>query len=72
MQTEVPAEEVGKFFSGDCYVIDYKYTSKSGVAHVLYYWLGKSSSIIEQGSAAARTKELTDSLVLDCCSVCAM
>ena len=63
LQTEIPAEEVGRFFSGDCYVVHYAYTGKTGVSHIIYFWLGKSSSIIEQGSAAARTKELTDSLV---------
>jgi hypothetical protein len=54
---------VGKFFSGDSYVVHYAYNSPTGVAHIIYFWLGKASSVIEHGSAAARTKELSDSLV---------
>jgi hypothetical protein len=62
-QVEVPAEVAGKFYSGDSYVVHYTYNSGSGLAHIVYFWLGKGSSPIEQGSAAARTKELCDSLV---------
>ncbi len=63
LQVEVAPEEVGKFYSGDSYVVHYTYNSKAGVSHIVYFWLGKSSASIEQGSAAARAKELSDSLV---------
>ncbi len=66
-QEEVPAENVGKFFSGDSYVVHYSYNKGGAWAHIIYFWLGKNSAPIEQGSAAARTKELSDSLVRPAC-----
>jgi hypothetical protein len=67
---EVPAERIGQFFAGDCYLVHYQYSGDAGVSHIVYFWLGRSSSVIEQGSAAARTVELCNSLVSQRCRCC--
>jgi len=73
VQEMVPEESVGKFYAGDSYVVHYTYSSKSSRNHIIYFWLGKRSEAVEQGSAAARAKELSDSLVRRCAArVCAL
>lgn len=36
---EVATERYGTLFSGDCYVILYKYEVNSKQKHIIYYWL---------------------------------
>ncbi|TRY61821.1 hypothetical protein TCAL_04385 [Tigriopus californicus] len=52
----------GKFYSGDCYVILYAYTTGSSDSYLIYFWLGSHSSIDEQGTAALKAVELDDRL----------
>lgn len=35
----VPIHEQGKFYAGDCYVINYSYRASSGESNIIYYWL---------------------------------
>ena len=51
---EVPKEDFGKFYSGDCFLVIYEY----GAGHVIiYYWIGSQSSVDERGTAAIKTVE---------------
>ena len=36
---QVPEEEYGKFYSGDCYVILYAYNDGRKDCYIIYYWL---------------------------------
>ena len=58
----VPDEDHGIFFSGDCYVILYAYHDGNKDNYIIYYWIGENSSQDEQGAAALRTIELDDRL----------
>jgi len=59
---EVPEEQHGVFFAGDCYVILYAYSDGKRDCYIIYYWLGSNSSQDEQGAAALRTIELDQRL----------
>lgn len=52
----------GQFYGGDSYVVRYDYVKSGKEQTILYFWLGRESSIDEKGSAALLTKELDDSL----------
>ncbi|QQP51483.1 Uncharacterized protein FKW44_012862, partial [Caligus rogercresseyi] len=58
----VPLKEkdYGSFYSGDCYVIFYKYEESGRPAYLIYYWLGSNSSQDERGTAALKAIELDD------------
>lgn len=56
---EVPKEEFGKFFSGDSYIVIYKYGSGNVI---IYYWIGLESSVDEKGTAAMKTVEFDNNL----------
>jgi hypothetical protein len=58
----VPDEDHGIFFSGDCYVVLYAYDDGSKDNYIIYYWIGENSSQDEQGAAALRTIELDQRL----------
>lgn len=58
----VPRELIGTFFGGDCYVILYTYQKNKKEFYVIYYWLGLNSTPDEQGTAAAMTVKMDDSL----------
>lgn len=36
---QVPEEDYGKFYSGDCYVILYAYNDGHRDCYIIYYWL---------------------------------
>ena len=36
---EVPEEDYGKFYSGDCYVVLYAYTANNRDNYIIYFWL---------------------------------
>lgn len=52
----------GQFYGGDSYILLYTYKSGNKEEAIIYFWLGKDSSIDEQGSAAVLAKELDDSM----------
>ncbi|XP_057303795.1 advillin-like isoform X2 [Hydractinia symbiolongicarpus] len=57
-----PKEMLGTFFGGDCYVILYTYQKNKKEMYLIYYWLGLDSTADEQGTAAAMTVKMDDSL----------
>ncbi|GBG23881.1 Gelsolin-like protein 1 [Hondaea fermentalgiana] len=66
----VPTEEFGNFYSGDSYIVLNTYRPKdpqtkkvlNKLAFDLFFWIGESSSIDEQGVAAKKTVEIDDLL----------
>jgi len=54
----VPESLHGKFFAGDCFVINYSYLVGSAEHNILYYWLGSTSGQDEKGAAALRAVEM--------------
>lgn len=55
----VPAENYGKFFGGDSYVI--KYHSTNG-KWIIYYWQGNKSSIDEKAASAIQAVQMDNEL----------
>ncbi|XP_052079404.1 advillin-like isoform X1 [Mytilus californianus] len=60
----VPQEKhhMGKFFGGDCYVIQYSYPHPDNKNHVIYYWQGAKSTTDERGTSALKAVEMDDAL----------
>lgn len=58
----VPPKECGKFFAGDCYIINYTYTAGGSERNIIYYWLGSTSGQDEKGAAALQAIELDNQL----------
>eukprot|EP00753_Platysulcus_tardus_P014808 PLAT4544.1.p1 GENE.PLAT4544.1~~PLAT4544.1.p1 ORF type:complete len:858 (-),score=452.55 PLAT4544.1:277-2784(-) len=57
--TPIPAEDYGKFFSGDSYIVLYTSVTKSGAFEwAIHFWLGSETSQDEAGVAAYKTVEL--------------
>lgn len=59
----VQAVKFGEFYSGDCYIIFYKYKENGGrgkEASIIYFWIGAHSTADERGAAAAFAVELDD------------
>lgn len=57
----VPEEEKGKFHEGDSYVVLQTLgTEGDEKIHHIFFWLGGTTSIDEQGTAAYKTVELDD------------
>jgi len=54
----VPEEEMGKLFSGDCYLA----FSQTATRSKIFYWIGGQSSIDERTTVAIKAVELDDSL----------
>lgn len=42
---ELPEEEHGEFFSADCYIVLYAYSSISSENYVIYYWIVSASDL---------------------------
>lgn len=60
-----PKEQYGSFFSGDSYIILHTYKPDPEAADLdynLYFWLGKTTTQDEYGTAAYKTVELDDKL----------
>jgi len=59
-----PKESYGSFYSGDSYIILHTYKQPEGedLDYNLYFWLGKTTSQDEYGTAAYKTVELDDKL----------
>ena len=43
---EVPEEDYGKFYSGDCYVVLYAYTANNRDNYIIYFWLVSRNYLI--------------------------
>ncbi|PWZ31464.1 Villin-2 [Zea mays] len=62
-KTALPKEDIGKFYSGDCYII--LYTHHSGdkkEEYYLSYWIGKDSLVDDQVSASQIINTMWNSL----------
>lgn len=59
---EVPVVDHGKFYGGDCYIINYAYTAGGTEKNIIYYWLGATSGQDERGTAAALAVEMDNKL----------
>jgi len=59
-----PKERYGSFYSGDSYIIlhTYKEPDSEDLDYNLYFWLGKTTTQDEYGTAAYKTVELDDKL----------
>lgn len=61
--SEVTVDKVGEFFSGDCVVVEHTSRisgSKGSGNTIAYFWIGKTSTHVEQGHAALTAVEITD------------
>jgi len=53
---------VGEFYSGDSYVVLYRYVWKNKDCYLIYFWQGRSATVLNKGTSAALTAELDDKL----------
>ncbi|GJZ42403.1 villin-3 isoform X1 [Tanacetum coccineum] len=61
-KTPVASEDVGKFYSGDCYIVLYSYHSREKKDDFyLCYWIGKDSTEEDQNTAAKLTTSMFNS-----------
>jgi hypothetical protein len=59
---DLPIEEYGVFYSWNCYVLQYTIRLPgSETQNILYYWLGRSASVDDKGSAAMLTADVAKS-----------
>jgi advillin len=58
----VPENLHGQFFGGDCYILLYTYLRNRTEEHIIYFWLGNTSTPDEKGAAALLTVALDDSM----------
>ncbi|PWA99200.1 villin headpiece, Villin/Gelsolin, ADF-H/Gelsolin-like domain protein [Artemisia annua] len=62
-KTEVPTEDIGKFYSGDCYICLYSYHSnEKREDHYLCCWIGKDSIEEDQTKATQLATSIFNSL----------
>ncbi|XAR69466.1 hypothetical protein NMG60_11001055 [Bertholletia excelsa] len=62
-KTPVPKEDVGKFYSGDCYITLYTYpSSEKKEDYYLCYWIGKDSLEEDQKMAIRLAMTMSNSL----------
>ncbi|XKL63528.1 hypothetical protein PGB90_005892 [Kerria lacca] len=60
--TEIPYFMYGRFYTGTCYLIHYKYTYLGKEFHILYSWTGSHSSKTEQTSLMLHVMAKDESL----------
>ncbi|XP_039849026.1 villin-2-like [Panicum virgatum] len=62
-KTALPKEDIGKFYSGDCYIILYAYHSgDKKEEYYLSYWIGKDSLADDQAMASQSANTMWNSL----------
>eukprot|EP01103_Thecamoeba_quadrilineata_P020850 TRINITY_DN918_c0_g1_i4.p1 TRINITY_DN918_c0_g1~~TRINITY_DN918_c0_g1_i4.p1 ORF type:complete len:1156 (-),score=372.66 TRINITY_DN918_c0_g1_i4:17-3484(-) len=59
---DVNISEYGQFYSGESYVVLYKYTLRMKDHYLIYFWQGRDSSINEKGSSALLTMKVDESI----------
>jgi len=57
-----PPEKYGQFYEGDSYIVLYTEIKGSRTNWFLHFWLGKTTSLDESGTAAIKAVELDDAL----------
>lgn len=58
----IDSSQYGHFYCGESYIILYTYIWKNKDCHLIYFWQGRSSKILEKGASALLTVELDDQL----------
>jgi len=53
---EIPREEYGSFYGGDCYIINYR--NNRPKVEIIYFWLGQNSTIDEHTTVAHHAADL--------------
>ena len=43
----VPAAEIGKFYSGDCYIVQYTFQRERKNEYLVFFWLGRNSTTVQ-------------------------
>ncbi|KAI3678039.1 hypothetical protein L6452_37318 [Arctium lappa] len=61
-KTPVSSEDIGKFYSGDCYICHYPYHSNEKKDHYLCCWIGKDSVQEDQKMASQLATSMFNSL----------
>nr|KAJ0214193.1 hypothetical protein LSAT_V11C400219970 [Lactuca sativa] len=62
-KTELPKEDIGKFYSGDCYICLYSYHSdEKKEDHYPCCWIGKDSIQEDQKTAVQQTTSMFNSM----------
>eukprot|EP00966_Prymnesium_polylepis_P251937 5824570-Prymnesium_polylepis.1 len=61
-EVRVPAEKYGEFYEGDSYILRHDYVIDRKEMHVIYFWLGRTSSVDEKGAAALIATRMDDEL----------
>ncbi|XP_065668513.1 advillin isoform X2 [Hydra vulgaris] len=57
---DVPENEYGIFYEGDCYIVFYSYKEKMSDKYVIYFWQGLKSTPDEKGASAIMAQQLDD------------
>ncbi|XP_077304014.1 villin-1 [Lithobates pipiens] len=58
----IPEKTFGNFFEGDCYVLLMTHKVSNNFSYDIHFWIGKSSSVDEQGAAAIYSVQMDDHL----------
>ncbi|CAI5996729.1 unnamed protein product, partial [Closterium sp. NIES-64] len=61
-KTLVAAEDMGRFHSGDCYVVQYTFTRDRKFEYVVFLWVGRDSTQEERTSALGVATRTVDAL----------
>ncbi|GBG74077.1 hypothetical protein CBR_g17788 [Chara braunii] len=61
-KVKVPSEDHGKFYSGDCYLVLFTYNKDRRDEYLLFFWLGRNRTMVDQNAAAQLAKELDEAL----------
>jgi hypothetical protein len=57
-KVDYPKENYGTFFSGDSFIVLYKYLKGNKPLYIIYFWQGRNSSINEKGASALLSIDL--------------
>jgi len=58
----LPLHLYGHFYSGESYIIVYKYIQRNKEVYLTYFWQGKKSSINEKGESARLAVDMDDTI----------
>ena len=63
---QVPDEDHGKFYSGDCYVILYAYSTGTQDRFIIYFWLVRESRLFfKENTIFYRKNQITTNVSLN-------
>ncbi|KAL8467765.1 hypothetical protein ACS0TY_031125 [Phlomoides rotata] len=61
-KTLLPASDLSKFYSGDCYIFQYSYPGEEKEEQLIGTWLGKSSIEEDRVSATSQANKMVESM----------